>query len=258
MNSIEKAATALKTLGQAPYYYSLTEMSERLGCGKSGAFKILSVLCHFGLVEQTSDHKYVLGVYSYLLGKCYEMNIGLEKFIRPYLVKTRDLTGESAAFAMLVNGAPTTIYREESKKALRIVSGIGEPRPINAGAVGKTISAYEDELMMREKLRHIQLTAYTPNTITDPKKLLQEYALIRERGYAVSDGEYSLETISIGVPVMSTEGMLGALVITAPRSRTTSKECDKYIFILKQISSEISARLYKSDKFCSISPCFKK
>lgn len=244
MNSIEKAATALKTLGEPPYRYSLTEMSERLGCGKSGAFKILGVLCQFGLIEQTSDYKYTLGISSYMLGKCYETNIGLEKFIRPYLVRIRDLTGESAAFATTVSGRPTTIYREDSTKTLRTVSSVGEPRPINAGAVGKTLSAYEDEAVIREKLLTEKLAAYTSATITDPEKLLLEYAKIREQGYAVSDGEYSADTVSIGVPVMNgAGGVLGALVLTAPRSRITQPEREKYTFMLKQFSSEISNRL---------------
>ena len=77
MNSTEKVVALMKILGHEPYVYGVTELGEMIGCGKSGTFKLLSVLVKEGLAAQTADHKYTLGIMTYLLGKRYEENVGV-------------------------------------------------------------------------------------------------------------------------------------------------------------------------------------
>ena len=52
MNSAEKVAALLRILGQEPYAHSVTSLGEKIGCGKSGAYKLLSVLVQNGLAAQ--------------------------------------------------------------------------------------------------------------------------------------------------------------------------------------------------------------
>lgn len=92
MNSTEKVVALMKILGHEPYVYGVTELGEMIGCGKSGTFKLLSVLVKEGLAAQTADHKYTLGIMTYLLGKRYEENVGVVRAVRPYMQKLRDLT----------------------------------------------------------------------------------------------------------------------------------------------------------------------
>ena len=98
MNSAEKTAALLKLLGQAPYVHGVTELGEKIGCSKSGTYKLLAALVQNGLAAQTVDRKYTLGPAVYILGKTYEDRIGLSRMIRPYLIRLRDLTGENASY----------------------------------------------------------------------------------------------------------------------------------------------------------------
>ena len=109
MNSAEKTAALLKLLGQAPYVHGVTELGEKIGCSKSGTYKLLAALVQNGLAAQTVDRKYTLGPAVYILGKTYEDRIGLSRMIRPYLIRLRDLTGENASFSMLVGGKANLI-----------------------------------------------------------------------------------------------------------------------------------------------------
>lgn len=129
MNSTEKVVALMKILGHEPYVYGVTELGEMIGCGKSGTFKLLSVLVKEGLAAQTADHKYTLGIMTYLLGKRYEENVGVVRAVRPYMQKLRDLTGEAVTFGMLVNGTPTSICREEGTSLVRVMSHVGNSRP---------------------------------------------------------------------------------------------------------------------------------
>ena len=210
MNSAEKTAALLKLLGLAPYVHGVTELGEKIGCSKSGTYKLLAALVQNGLAAQTLDRKYTLGPAVYILGKTYEDRIGLSRMIRPYLIRLRDLTGENASFSMLVGGKANLIYQEEIRRRL-----MDEP-----------------------------LTPFTPPTITTPQALLVEYAHIRKQGYAISDGELNIETIGIGAPVQDESGSVWAAIsIGAPRMRVDDAKRERYIFLVTEIAAEMSRDL---------------
>lgn len=86
------------------------------------------------------------------MGKTYEDHIGLSKMVKPYLVRLRDLTGENASFSMLINGRANLIYREESLQAVRVAGGVGQERPLYAGATGKVLGAFQSDEVIRKRL----------------------------------------------------------------------------------------------------------
>lgn len=248
MNSSEKTAALLKLLGQAPYVHRVTELSEKIECTKSGTFKILAALVQSGLAAQTVNHKYTLGPTVYILGKTYEDKIGLSKMVKPYLIRLRDLTEENASFSMLINGKANLVYREESLQLVRVAGKVGQERPLYAGATGKILGAFQDEAVIRKRLMEEPLEALTERTITSPKLLLEEYARIREQGYAISDGELNIETIGIGAPIRDESGNVWAAIsIGAPRMRVNEAKRERYIFLVQEIAAEMSRDLMQGD-----------
>ena len=248
MNSSEKTVALLKLLGQAPYVQSVTDLGEKIECTKSGTHKILSALVQNGLAAQTGNHKYTLGPVVYILGKTYEDKIGLSKMVKPYLVRLRDLTGENASFSMLINGKANLVYREESLQLVRVAGNVGQERPLYAGATGKVLGAYQDEEVIRKRVMEEPLVAFTERTIISPQALLDEYAKIREQGYAISDGELNIETIGIGAPIHDESGNVwGAISIGAPRMRVDEMKKERYIFLVKEIAEEMSTSLMNGE-----------
>lgn len=246
MNSAEKTAALLKLLGQAPYVHSVTDLGEKIECSKSGTFKLLSALLQSGLAAQTVNHKYTLGPVVYILGKTYEDQIGLSRMVKPYLVRLRDLTGENASFSMLINGRANLVYREESLQLVRVAGSVGQQRPLHAGATGKVLGAFQSDEMIRKYLMEETLDAMTERTITTPSALLEEYARIRQQGYAISDGELNIETIGIGAPIRNDAGdVWAAISIGAPRMRVDDVKKERYIFLVKEIAEEMSRDLMK-------------
>ena len=246
MNSSEKTAALLKLLGQAPYVHSVTDLGEKIECSKSGTFKLLNALVNSGLAAQTVNRKYTLGPVIYILGKTYEDRIGLSRMVKPYLIRLRDLTGENASFSMLINGKANLVYREESLQVVRVAGNVGQERPLYAGATGKVLGAFQEEAVIRKRLMEEPLTALTELTITSPGALLDEYAKIREQGYAISDGELNIETIGIGAPVRDDSGgVWAAISIGAPRMRVDEVRKERYIFLVKEIANEMSRDLMR-------------
>lgn len=248
MNSSEKTATLLKLLGRAPYVHSVTELGEQISCSKSGTFKLLTSLVKTGLAAQTPEHKYTLGPAVYVLGRTYEDKIGLSKMVKPYLVRLRDMTGENASFSMLINGKAILLYREESRQLVRVMGNVGQERPLYAGATGKILGAYQEESVIRKRLMEEPMKAFTENTILSPEGLLNEYAKIREQGYAISDGELNPETIGIGAPIYDESGNVWAAVsIGAPKMRVDAVKMERYIFLIREIAKEMSEQMTQGE-----------
>ena len=215
---------------------------------KSGTFKLLASLVKTGLAAQTPEHKYTLGPAVYGLGRTYEDKIGLSKMVKPYLVRLRDMTGENASFSMLINGKAILIYREESQQLVRVMGNVGQERPLYAGATGKILGAYQEESVIRKRLMEEPMKAFTENTILSPEGLLNEYAKIREQGYAISDGELNSETIGIGAPIYDESGNVWAAVsIGAPKMRVDAVKMERYIFLIREIAKEMSEQMTQGE-----------
>lgn len=244
MNSSEKTVALLKLLGQPPYVHGVTELGEKIQCGKSGTFKLLASLVQSGLAAQTIDHKYTLGPFVYILGRTYEDRIGLSKMVKPYLVRLRDMTGENASFSMLINGKANLVYREESLQLVRVAGSVGQERPLYAGATGKVLGAFQEDEVIRRRLMEEPMVALTERTLTSPRQILEEYEKIRRQGYAISDGELNVETIGIGAPIRDDAGNVWAAIsVGAPRMRVDERKKERYIFLVKEIADEMSREL---------------
>lgn len=244
MNSTEKVVTLMKIMGRPPYVYGVTELGEMIGCGKSGTFKLLSVLVKEGLAAQTPDHKYTLGIMTYLLGRRYMENVGVVRAVKPYMAKLRDLTSETITFGMLVNGRPMSICREDGTNMVSVMDHVGNERPVYAGGIGMILAAYMDTEDVRAILMENPPKPFTSRTITDPYKVLDELAKIREQGYTVRDGDFDLDTITFGAPLLDNSNHAwAAIVMSAPRSRVDDVVRERYLFQLRETADKISREL---------------
>ena len=127
---------------------------------------------------------------------------------------------------------------------VRVMDNLGGSRPLNAGAIGKTLGAYMDELELRDHLLEEPLAAYTERTITDPESVLAELRRIRTQGYAISDGDVNLDTISFGAPVVDASGSVWAAVaLSAPRARVDEATRERYLFQVREIAAQIGREL---------------
>jgi DNA-binding IclR family transcriptional regulator len=84
--------------------------------------------------------------------------------------------------------------------------------------------------------------------VVDRQTLLRQLKEVGSAGYAVDDGEYIEEVMSIAVPVRDhTRSLVGSLTISGPVHRLTPERVEKEIVPLitnggKQLSSRLGYR----------------
>ena len=109
---------------------------------------------------------------------------------------------------------------ELSEHELRSVPLPGGTKPIYAGAAGKAILAWWSGEAVESFLKHVELLAVAPRTITKRADLMLELTRTRSRGYAISVGETEPWQAASAAPIFGAEAIVvGCLNISGPTSR---------------------------------------
>lgn len=231
LSSVEKTIELLKYLAREPYNFSALELSKALNINRSTVHRILSTLKSEMLILQCpSNKKYRLGPMTYHLGSIYinQSNYTNEIF---YIVdEVSEKLQMSTGYSIMENKRILNIYENEMFTIIRMGYRPGCFYPFHCGAYGKTIMAFYEPLDELEEIVYsTKLEKRTKNTITDPDKLLEEYARIRKRGYGISDGENIEGAIGVGAPVRNSKGQVVGSIATAGIKASVTSGKLKYI-----------------------------
>lgn len=241
-SSLDKGLTLLLELANNAEEMGITELSNKTLLPVSTISRILTTLVRRGFVIQNpTSKKYGIG---FVLQKF--MNIGNNKTIlknisQKILVDLRDSTGETALIYVR-NG----LYREhvfsiESLQELKTTSPVNNLAPLYTGSASRVLWAFDSDDKIIELLDNIELTRLTDKTICDKAALLNEAALIRTRGYAVSHGERNKGVGGISAPVFGFSGaVIAAVSVSFPMTRFDNKLEEKIVPQVLQAAKKIS------------------
>lgn len=244
LSSLEKAIEVLKYLAREPYSFSALELSKALNINRSTVHRILLTLKSEMLILQCpSNKKYKLGPMIYHLGSAYINKSNHANEIFHIIDEVSEKLKMSTGYSVIENGKIINIYENEMFTTIRMGYKPGCFYPIHCGSYGKTIMAFYEPLHeLNEIVYNTKLEKRTENTITDPDKLLEEYARIRQQGYAISDGENIEGAIGVGAPVRNSLGKVIGGIATAGIKASIKHEKLEYI---KEVIIDAADRISK-------------
>jgi len=130
-------------------------------------------------------------------------------------------TSEAAYLVVEEHGQAVYVDYALGERAVRTHARTGTRAPLHSLASGKAILAHLPDDRVTEILDRRGLPALTENTITDPDRLREELATVRERGYAVNQHEANEGTHAIAAPVVVDDEVLGSVTVAGPANRIT-------------------------------------
>jgi DNA-binding IclR family transcriptional regulator len=165
--------------------------------------------------------------------------------VRPILRELRDDTGETAGFFVRQRAHRVCIAFSESRSPLGRRLTLGHLLPLNVGAPGRVLLAYDPRA--QAALRSEGLTKYTEQSIDTWPALQAALDDVRRNGYAFSQGEWSLELAGLAAPVFAgEEELVGAVALSTPASRLGPDRVaplrDALLRSAARISQALSAR----------------
>lgn len=232
----DKLLSVLTAFESAGRPLALTEIATIADIPVSTAHRFVGELTEWQFISRTANGRYQLGL------RVWEMaqNVGhqLRDTAKPFVQDLFSLTRETSHIVIRDGNEVVYIERVYDTRRVPQSTRVGGRLPMHSTAVGKVILAYE-EPWVRNAYLNLRLSASTPRTITDPRKLAADLDRTRARGFAVTAGEQNPETCSIAVPVFHTGRVSAALGIVLPLER--SGTLAKHVPVLKAISARIEA-----------------
>lgn len=202
----------------------VTELASGLDMGKSAVHNHLTTLREHGYVLKTGD-EYQLGL------KFLEVGGHTRKSMEFYQVAESEIkslaveTGELANILVEEQGMGVYLMRSKGDKAVDLDTYAGLRTHLHTTALGKAILANLPESRVEEIIERRGLERKTPRSIGTREELFDALDEVRERGYAIDDGERLEGLRCIAAPVKSSTGeVLGSISVSAPASRVSDDD----------------------------------
>lgn len=237
---IARAAEILRALVGQPDGLSLSQISKEVGLARSTVHRIVVALEAERFVIPTSPNGRIrLGPGLVPLGA--SVRIELRHEARPYLERLSREVNETVDLAILNVDRVLFIDQVAAPQRLQAVSAIGAEFPLYCTANGKAILADLPPRQVERVLPRV-LQPFTPHTITDREKLLEEIERVRVEGVAYDREEHTVGICAVGAVIQDVIGNVAAVTIPLPSTRFYGNE-QRLAATLLQTCEQIKQRL---------------
>jgi IclR family pca regulon transcriptional regulator len=244
VESLDRGLRLLQAFGERTSPATLSEIATAAGLPRATARRILFTLQHSGYVS--SDGKqFALTPHVLTFAGAYLRANQVVAVLQPVLDHIAVAAQEISSLAVLDGDDVVFVARGSPT---RIFSGgveIGYRLPAFCTAVGRAMLGRFTDAELKTKLPAMKRTELTPQTVTDPKRLLAAIAADRARGYSLVDREAEPHFRSIAVPVRRYDGaIVAAINIGAHVDRISTDEMVKrFLPLLREGAGSVTARL---------------
>lgn len=202
-------------------FYTLKEVSERLGIPKSTAHGILHEMKRKGyltLDPATRTYAVSLG----LVGRVSATSAIeiVRQRARRHLERLAATLGETAKLIGYESTQSVAIDFVDGAGPLKYAVTLGQRWPLHATGGGRLYLAQFDDATVRELLTSVELERVTAQTVVDVDTLVAQVAEVRRKGWAQQREEIHEGISGFSAPVQETGGrLLAALVVMGPTAR---------------------------------------
>ncbi|CQR51810.1 MULTISPECIES: HTH-type transcriptional regulator XacR [Haloferax] len=202
----------------------VTELASDLDMGKSAVHNHLTTLQKHGYVLKDGDD-YRVGLKFLEVGGHSRKSMEVYQVAEPEVKSLAADTGELANLLVEEQGMGVYLMRAKGDDAVDLDTYAGLRTHLHTTALGKAILANLPESRVDEIIERHGLERKTPKSIGTREELFQVLEGVRERGYAIDDGERLEGLRCLAAPIKSSAGeVLGAISVSAPASRVSDED----------------------------------
>lgn len=220
------------------------QVADELGVARSTSYRYLQSLVQARYLVDAPGG-FGLGLRILELARLARRGFELGTLALPIMSELAQEFRETVLLTRLIGDTVVCIERHEPEgQRVRLSYEVGSTMPINAGASAMCLLAWLPAAEVKELLGLRPLRAFTPNTLTDPDRIMLRLEEARKQGFTVSVAELDPEVVGIAAPILDSEGRVRASISVAGlASRLTPDRHDELARSLVRRAGEISTRL---------------
>jgi DNA-binding IclR family transcriptional regulator len=195
---------------------TLTQVSRRAVLPLTTTHRLVGELEQAGLLERDARGRYRIGLRLWEIASTAPRALGLRDAALPFMEDLYEAMHENVQLAVRDGLDVVYLERISGRTAVPVLSRVGARWPLHATGVGLVLLAHAGAAVQEDVLSH-PLQRFTERTITDPVRLRTVLADVRRTGSAVSDGQITLDAMSVAAPVRGPDGaVVAALSVVVP------------------------------------------
>jgi DNA-binding IclR family transcriptional regulator len=245
IQTLDRAFQILDCFSLEDYELGVREVSRMTNLSSSVCGRLMVAMKSWGVLSQNGITKaYTIGPKSLRWAEIYSANLDIRIVALPFINQLLLQSKETISLYILDDDERLCIERMESAQNVRIVARIGRRLPLYAGSAGKVLLAFLSSKKQEEIIQKTEFKPFTENTIIDPQALREELKVIRNKGYALSNGEWVADASGVAAPIFDHKGaVVAALTISGPSNRFTSTAVQTHIKNVINSAEQISLEL---------------
>jgi IclR family transcriptional regulator, acetate operon repressor len=243
VQSVRRAFELLELLAEnGPV--GLSGLAVESGLPLTTIHRLVGTLVGLGYVREGSPKQYVLGPRMIHLGE--RSTRSLASWATPHLTSLVDDLGETANLAMLDGDEIVYVAQAPSRHSMRMFTEVGRRVRPHCTAVGKALLAQLTDEQVEAVVRRSGMPVLTPNTITEPDRLIAEIVTVRRQGYAIDNGEQEVGVCCVAVALSDTGAPI-AISVSGPAPRMTADFVRRAVPALNRTAAALAADLAGAD-----------
>jgi IclR family transcriptional regulator, acetate operon repressor len=241
VQSLSRAFAILEAMADAGGEIGLSQLATEAQLPPATIHRLVRTLVDLGYVRQEPSRHYSLG--PRLMRLVDTSTKRLATLAHPYMSEVVAALGESVNLAVLDGEEIVYVAQvQPSQNFMRMFTEVGRRAKPHSTAVGKAILATKPDAEVRELLKRTGMSRRTERTLTTPKLLFADLERIRERGYALDEGEQELGVRCVALTVPDAARPM-ALSMSGPLTRMSDDVIDRAVPILSHAAAKIGAEL---------------
>jgi DNA-binding IclR family transcriptional regulator len=166
-----------------------------------------------GALERDEDGRYRIGLWLWEVASLAPRSVELRESALPFVEDLYEATRHHAQLAVLDGQEAVFLERISGRGAVHVFTRVGGRLPLHATGVGLVLLAHADP-RLQEAVIASKLQRFTELTIATGAQLRRALAAVRRDGYAISDRQIELISVSVAAPVHGPDDTVVAALST--------------------------------------------
>jgi DNA-binding IclR family transcriptional regulator len=202
---------------------TLSEISRRTAMPLTTTHRLVGELTEWGALERDERGVYRIGLRLLEVASLSPRWQGLREVALPFMEDLYEVTHENVQLAVRDGLEVVYVERIAGRDAVGVYTRVGGRWSLHATGVGLVLLAHAGP-EVQELALSTPLKAHTAKTIVDPVRLRRVLAEVRRTGVAISEGQVTLDALSVAAPIWGPSNeVIAALSIVVLADRAEPK-----------------------------------